>query len=67
MATIKGVRSVMFGVLLLYLGIIRIHKHHAGKSSSFLLKSGTFNISERPDEPQRAGTVGHAEFRPSSQ
>lgn len=61
MATMKGVRSLMFGVLLLSFWTIRIHKHHAGKSSSFLLKTSTFNISEflpmGPGEPEQSVTL----------
>lgn len=61
MATIKGVRSLMSGALLLYFWTIRVHKHHAGKSSSFLLKSSKFNISEflsmGPGEPEQSVTL----------
>lgn len=61
MATINGVRSLMFIGLLFHFWTICIHKCHAGKSSSFLLKSSTFNISEflpmGPGEPEQSVTL----------
>lgn len=61
MATIKVVRSLMFGVLFLFFWTIRIQKQHAGKSSSFLLKSSAFNISDflpmGPRQPEQSVTL----------
>lgn len=53
--------SLTFGLLLLYLCTICVGRHRAGESSSPLLVSGSFNISEfpwmGPGEPEQSVTL----------